>query len=101
MSESNGGATVGTVTVMFTDLVGSTEIRSRVGEDAAEALRTIHDAILTDAITVHDGRVVKHLGDGLMATFASSASAVAAAVAAGTPRYPPPIASITSLYPWS
>jgi len=81
MSESNGGASVGTVTVMFTDLVGSTEIRSRVGEDAAEALRAIHDAILTDAITAHEGRVVKHLGDGLMATFASSANAVAAAVA--------------------
>ena len=81
MSESIGGTTVGTVTVMFTDLVGSTEIRSRVGEDAAEALRAIHDAILTDAITSHDGRVVKHLGDGLMATFASSANAVAAAVA--------------------
>ena len=81
MGESNGGATVGTVTVMFTDLVGSTEIRSRVGEDAAEALRAMHDAILIDAITAHDGRVVKHLGDGLMATFASSANAVAAAVA--------------------
>jgi class 3 adenylate cyclase len=81
MSEPNGGATVGTVTVMFTDLVGSTEIRSRVGEDAAEALRAIHDEVLTEAIAAHGGQVVKHLGDGLMATFTSAAGAVAAAVA--------------------
>jgi len=32
-----GEPTIGTATVMFTDLVGSTEIRSRVGEDAADA----------------------------------------------------------------
>ncbi len=73
--------TVGTVTVMFTDLVGSTEIRSRVGEDAAEVLRAVHDEVLTEAIGSNGGQVVKHLGDGLMATFTSAAGAVAAAVA--------------------
>ena len=72
--------TVGTVTVMFTDLVGSTEIRSRVGEDAAEVLRAVHDEVLTEAIGSNGGQVVKHLGDGLMATFTSAAGAVAAAV---------------------
>ena len=72
--------TVGTVTVMFTDLVGSTEIRSRVGEDAAEVLRAVHDELLTEAIGSNGGQVVKHLGDGLMATFTSAAGAVAAAV---------------------
>jgi tetratricopeptide (TPR) repeat protein len=66
---------------MFTDLVGSTEIRSRVGEDAAETLRAVHDEVLNDAITANGGVVVKHLGDGLMATFPSAAGAVAAAVA--------------------
>ena len=74
-------STVGTVTVMFTDLVGSTEIRSRVGEDAAEALRVVHDQVLTDAIGANGGQVIKHLGDGMMATFTSAAGAVAAAVA--------------------
>lgn len=74
-------STIGTVTVMFTDLVGSTALRTRVGEDAAEVLRAIHDVVLTDAIAANGGRVVKHLGDGLMATFASSARAVGAAVA--------------------
>jgi class 3 adenylate cyclase len=75
-----GDARVGTVTVMFTDLVGSTALRSRVGEDAAEVLRGVHDAILSDAIVSNSGRVVKHLGDGMMATFESAAAAVAAGV---------------------
>jgi class 3 adenylate cyclase len=72
---------VGTATVMFTDLVDSTAMRSRIGEDAADALRGVHDAILVDAIVGNGGRVVKHLGDGMMATFGSSVSAVGAAVA--------------------
>ena len=76
-----GDSTIGTTTVMFTDLVGSTELRSRVGEDAAEILRRRHDAVLAEAIRSNGGRVVKHLGDGVMATFASAAHAVGAAVA--------------------
>jgi class 3 adenylate cyclase/tetratricopeptide (TPR) repeat protein len=75
-----GEPNVGTATIMFTDLVGSTEIRSRVGEDAAETLRAVHDEVLGEAITANGGQVVKHLGDGLMATFSSAAGAVAAAV---------------------
>lgn len=51
---------------MFTDLAGSTEIRSRVGEDAAETLRAVHDEVLSDAIAANGGVVVKHLGDGRM-----------------------------------
>ena len=76
-----GEATVGTVTVMFTDLAGSTELRTRVGEDGAEVLRGIHDSIVTGAVSGHGGQIVKHLGDGVMATFTSAAGAVAAAVA--------------------
>ena len=72
---------VGTVTVMFTDLVGSTALRARLGEEAADRLRDVHDALLTDAITAHGGRIVKHLGDGFMAAFPSAAGAVSAAVA--------------------
>ena len=72
---------VGTVTVMFTDLAGSTAMRARLGEEAADRLRGVHDAILTDAITTNGGRVVKHLGDGFMAAFPSAAGAVAPAVA--------------------
>ena len=81
MTNKGGEASIGTATVMFTDLVGSTAMRSRVGEDAADVLRGVHDGILIEAIESNDGRIVKHLGDGLMATFGSAASGVAAAVA--------------------
>src|SRR6478752_2169035 len=70
-----------TITVMFTDLVGSTALMSEVGEEAAEALRREHFALLRAAVEPSGGREVKNLGDGLMVVFASAADAVAAAVA--------------------
>ncbi|HEV3364836.1 MAG TPA: AAA family ATPase [Acidimicrobiia bacterium] len=70
-----------TAIVLFTDLVGSTELRSRLGEDAAETLRQQHDALITAAIEANGGTVVKNLGDGIMATFTGAADAVGAAVA--------------------
>lgn len=81
MTNKGAEASIGTATVMFTDLADSTATRSRVGEDAADELRGIHDGILIEAIESNDGRIVKHLGDGMMATFGSAASGVAAAVA--------------------
>ncbi len=72
--------TIGTATVMFTDVVGSTELRLRVGEDAADAIRATHDRILTEAVESNHGRVVKRLGDGVMATFASCTDGLSAAV---------------------
>jgi class 3 adenylate cyclase/tetratricopeptide (TPR) repeat protein len=71
---------IDTATVLFTDLVDSTAARARLGEDAADELRRLHDQLLTGAIERHEGAVVKGLGDGLMATFASAADGVAAAV---------------------
>ena len=70
-----------TVTVVFTDLVGSTALLSAVGEEAAEALRREHFALLRAAIEPVGGREVKNLGDGLMVVFSSAADAVAATVA--------------------
>ncbi len=72
---------IGTRSVLFTDLVGSTEQRVRLGEDAADSLRRAHDVLLVEAVTAHGGTVVKGLGDGIMVTFESAADAVAAAVA--------------------
>ncbi len=70
-----------TATVVFTDLVGSTELRSRLGEEDGDALRRRHDDALRAVVDGHGGRVVKGLGDGIMAAFAGSADAVSAAVA--------------------
>jgi class 3 adenylate cyclase len=74
-------ARVGTATVLFTDLVGSTALRSRIGEEAADALRVEHDELIGQAIASRNGVIVKHTGDGVMATFTAAVDAVAAAVA--------------------
>jgi class 3 adenylate cyclase len=70
-----------TVTVVFTDLVGSTELASRLGHAAYEALRHEHFAALRAAVTKHGGSEVKTTGDGLMLRFDSVARAIAGAVA--------------------
>jgi len=69
------------VTILFTDLVASTETMERVGDDRAEELRRAHFRLVRDAASGHGGRTVKSLGDGLMIVFASAIEAVAAAAA--------------------
>lgn len=63
-------------TVLFTDIVDSTALTQRVGDDAAMLLIRVHDTIVRDALTVSGGREVKHTGDGIMASFVSAAAAV-------------------------
>ena len=73
--------TTETVTVVFTDLVESTELTTRVGTERAEALVRTHLEALDDAIAHAGGRRVKRLGDGSMAVFPSASAALACAVA--------------------
>jgi class 3 adenylate cyclase len=73
-------STIETVTVLFTDLVGSTGLATRVGPAAAEELRREHFALLRDVVAETGGREVKNVGDGLMVVFPSSSGAVACAV---------------------
>jgi class 3 adenylate cyclase len=77
---ADGLSTTGTVTLLFTDLVGSTELMDRLGDDASDRLRRGHFAILRAAAAEHHGREVKNLGDGLMMAFPSALAAVACAV---------------------
>src|SRR5438477_164503 len=79
MSEA-GATRAGTATVLFTDLVASTQVRQALGDERADDLRRAHDRILREAITSHGGTEVKGTGDGLMVTFAAAAEAVSAAV---------------------
>jgi class 3 adenylate cyclase len=72
---------VETLTVMFTDLVGSTALRVRLGEEEAERLRDRHDELVRAGVLNQRGRIVKHTGDGVMAAFDGAADAIAAAVA--------------------
>ena len=51
------------------------------GRDAAEELRRNHDRLIAGAVEANRGRLVKNLGDGVMATFTGASDAVAAAVA--------------------
>jgi DNA-binding NarL/FixJ family response regulator/class 3 adenylate cyclase len=68
------------VTILFTDLVGSTSLFDRQGDEAADAMRREHFAALRGAIAEHGGREVKSTGDGLMVTFASAVAAVRCAI---------------------
>jgi class 3 adenylate cyclase len=70
----------GTVTLLFTDLVGSTELLGELGEDGAERLRRDHFGLLRDVALAHGGQEVKSLGDGLMVAFGSSTDAAACAI---------------------
>ena len=62
--------------IMFTDIVESTEMTARLGDVAATELVRAHDALVRRALARHDGREVKHLGDGIMASFDSTSAAV-------------------------
>ena len=72
--------TVG-INVVFTDLVGSTEMSSRLGPEKTEELRVVHFSLLRAAMEAHGGREVKNLGDGLMIVFPSLGSALDGSVA--------------------
>ena len=63
---------------MFTDLVGSTRMRDRLGDDVADDIGVEHDRIVNDALASTRGRLVKKLGDGVLAVFESSVDAVVA-----------------------
>ena len=74
------GAGIETVTILITDLVGSTQLESRAGPVVAEGLREEHFGLLRDAVDDAGGREVKNTGDGLMVAFDSAAAAVSCAV---------------------
>ena len=71
----------GTVVICFTDIVGSTELLTRLGDDRFDDLRRRHFDLLERQVEAHGGEVVKSLGDGLMLAFGSASDAVSAAVA--------------------
>jgi class 3 adenylate cyclase len=69
------------VAVLFTDLVGSTDLMARLGEAAYDDLRRPHFAALAQAIERTGGEEIKNTGDGVMATFGSVVDAIGCAVA--------------------
>ncbi len=74
-------AGIGQVTLMFTDLRGSTALYGRIGDAAAYHLVREHFAFLAAMIREHDGAVIKTIGDAVMAAFSDPSRALAAALA--------------------
>jgi class 3 adenylate cyclase/tetratricopeptide (TPR) repeat protein len=68
-------------TILFTDLVDSTTLMQRVGDERAQKLFETHHQLLSDAVSAHGGSELQWLGDGLMVAFASTADAVRCAIA--------------------
>ena len=69
------------VTLMFSDLKGSTALYERVGDAGAYRLVREHFAFLAETVRRHDGAIVKTIGDAVMAAFGDPAEAVRAAIA--------------------
>ncbi|CAM9819155.1 unnamed protein product, partial [Phaeothamnion confervicola] len=67
--------------ILFADVVGSAQLRSRLGEDRADRLRRAHDELIGAAVGKHGGTVLRWTGDGVKASFPASSSAIAAALA--------------------
>lgn len=66
--------------ILFTDLVGFSTWALKAGDAAAVELLRATSTVLEEAVGLHGGRVVKRLGDGLMAVFAHPADGVGAAL---------------------
>jgi class 3 adenylate cyclase/tetratricopeptide (TPR) repeat protein len=69
-----------TVTVLFTDVVGSTRLRHHQGETAAHGIMNEHNEIVRRQIGEHAGQEVKTAGDSFMVAFDSARKAVECAV---------------------
>lgn len=68
------------ITLMFTDLKGSTSLYGRIGEPEAYVLVRQHFAILGKAVRDNNGAIVKTIGDAIMAAFIDPADGVGCAV---------------------
>ena len=80
---ATGGGTTpasGIGAVVLTDMVGSTELRSRLGDLAADEVRRVHDTLLAAAVDANGGHVARWTGDGVKAVFPTASEAVAAAL---------------------
>jgi adenylate cyclase len=70
---------IGHITLLFSDLTGSTALYERVGDARAYAVVQEHFRVMEQAIAAYEGAVIKTMGDAVMASFATPQQAVAAA----------------------
>ena len=69
------------MTVMFTDMVGSTDMTQALGDHAAQKIVRRHNTIVRHALAEFEGKEIKHTGDGIMCSFSSAANGVEASIA--------------------
>jgi class 3 adenylate cyclase len=69
------------VTILFTDVQGSTQLRARHGDRIADEILHDHEAVVRQAIDAHGGVEVAFLGDGFIATFAAQEAGLRCAIA--------------------
>jgi class 3 adenylate cyclase len=69
------------LSILFSDLTGSTALYERIGDARAFAVVEAHFRAMESAIAAHDGAIVKTMGDAVMASFSSPADALSAALA--------------------
>jgi class 3 adenylate cyclase len=70
----------GMMTIVFTDIEGSTEMMDRVGEQRWLEMMVAHNELVRSVVARHGGEVVKSQGDGFMVVFRSALSALTCAV---------------------
>jgi DNA-binding NarL/FixJ family response regulator len=70
----------GTVTVLFTDIEGSTQLLDSVGDEQARELFRAHDAVVRESVERGEGVEVEREGDAFMVAFSSARRAVHCAI---------------------
>lgn len=77
---ANIAASDGTVTLLFSDIEGSTELNHRLGDAAWVRLLAAHDTVVRSRVERYRGQVVKTAGDGFMVAFRDAEAACRAAL---------------------
>ena len=70
----------GSLTILFTDMEGSTTLTQRLGDAKAREVLRAHERIVREALKSHGGSEVKTMGDGFMASFSSATRALECAI---------------------
>jgi class 3 adenylate cyclase len=78
---TTAAAPTGLVTILFTDMEGSTALTQRLGDAKAQEVLRAHNSIVRDALKACGGSEIKHTGDGIMASFPSASGALECAIA--------------------
>jgi len=69
------------ITILFTDMEGSTALTQRLGDAKGREVLREHERIVREALRAHGGSEVKTMGDGFMASFSSATRALECAIA--------------------